>query len=70
MSREPRAGLPHTGEYHYVVVSAADYCPLELTRSVAAKPVAGNPDTWMLHCHNGYHMGTGMMTIEEKGRVP
>ena len=31
-------------------------------QTVAVKLVADNPGTWMLHCHNGYHMGAGMMT--------
>lgn len=31
-------------------------------QSVAVKLVADNPGTWMLHCHNGYHMDAGMMT--------
>ena len=24
--------------------------------------VADNPGVWMLHCHNTYHLGVGMMT--------
>ena len=31
-------------------------------QTVAVKLIADNPGTWMLHCHNGYHMGAGMMT--------
>jgi multicopper oxidase len=31
-------------------------------QTVAVKLVADNPGTWMLHCHNGYHMDAGMMT--------
>lgn len=31
-------------------------------QSVAVKLLADNPGSWMLHCHNGYHMGAGMMT--------
>ncbi|WP_137144725.1 multicopper oxidase family protein [Mycolicibacterium sp. CR10] len=31
-------------------------------QAVAVKLVADNPGTWMLHCHNGYHMSAGMMT--------
>ena len=31
-------------------------------QTVAVKLVADNPGTWMLHCHNGYHMSAGMMT--------
>ncbi|WP_325096646.1 multicopper oxidase family protein [Mycolicibacterium vinylchloridicum] len=32
-------------------------------QSVAVKFVADNPGIWMLHCHNGYHMDAGMMTL-------
>lgn len=31
-------------------------------QTVTVKLVADNPGTWMLHCHNGYHMDAGMMT--------
>ncbi|MGV0994232.1 MAG: multicopper oxidase family protein [Mycobacterium sp.] len=31
-------------------------------QTVAVRLVADNPGIWMLHCHNGYHMGAGMMT--------
>lgn len=31
-------------------------------QAVAVRLVADNPGIWMLHCHNGYHMGAGMMT--------
>jgi FtsP/CotA-like multicopper oxidase with cupredoxin domain len=31
-------------------------------QTVAVKLVADNPGIWMLHCHNGYHMDSGMMT--------
>ena len=31
-------------------------------QTVAVKLIADNPGTWMLHCHNGYHMDAGMMT--------
>ena len=31
-------------------------------QAVAVRLVADNPGTWMLHCHNGYHMEAGMMT--------
>ncbi|MFZ2178594.1 MAG: multicopper oxidase family protein [Rhodococcus sp. (in: high G+C Gram-positive bacteria)] len=31
-------------------------------RSVAVDLVADNPGDWMLHCHNGYHQESGMMT--------
>uniref|UniRef100_UPI0012DA7CE3 multicopper oxidase domain-containing protein n=1 Tax=Rhodococcus erythropolis TaxID=1833 RepID=UPI0012DA7CE3 len=30
--------------------------------SVAVDLVADNPGSWMLHCHNGYHQESGMMT--------
>ena len=30
--------------------------------SVAVGFVADNPGNWMLHCHNGYHQESGMMT--------
>jgi FtsP/CotA-like multicopper oxidase with cupredoxin domain len=30
---------------------------------VSVRLVADNPGTWMLHCHNGYHMDAGMMTM-------
>ncbi len=32
-------------------------------QTVAVRLVADNPGTWMLHCHNGYHMDAGMMTM-------
>ncbi|TGD84564.1 multicopper oxidase family protein [Mycolicibacterium sp. CH28] len=32
-------------------------------QSVAVRLVADNPGIWMLHCHNGYHMEAGMMTM-------
>ncbi len=32
-------------------------------QTVAVRLVADNPGTWMLHCHNGYHMEAGMMTM-------
>jgi FtsP/CotA-like multicopper oxidase with cupredoxin domain len=32
-------------------------------QSVSVRLVADNPGTWMLHCHNGYHMDAGMMTM-------
>jgi FtsP/CotA-like multicopper oxidase with cupredoxin domain len=31
-------------------------------RSVSVDLIADNPGDWMLHCHNGYHQGSGMMT--------
>jgi FtsP/CotA-like multicopper oxidase with cupredoxin domain len=31
-------------------------------QSITVRLVADNPGTWMLHCHNGYHMDAGMMT--------
>ncbi len=31
-------------------------------QTVTVRFVADNPGTWMLHCHNGYHMDAGMMT--------
>ncbi len=31
-------------------------------QTVAVRLVADNPGIWMLHCHNAYHMGAGMMT--------
>ncbi len=31
-------------------------------QKVSVRLVADNPGTWMLHCHNGYHMDAGMMT--------
>ena len=30
--------------------------------SVAVDLIADNPGDWMLHCHNGYHQESGMMT--------
>ena len=31
-------------------------------KSVKVAVVADNPGTWMMHCHNIYHLGAGMMT--------
>jgi len=31
-------------------------------RQVAIDVDTDNPGQWMLHCHNVYHQGTGMMT--------
>ncbi|AOW92381.1 oxidase [Rhodococcus sp. WMMA185] len=31
-------------------------------RSLAVDLLADNPGDWMLHCHNGYHQDSGMMT--------
>ncbi|MCX5044062.1 multicopper oxidase family protein [Aldersonia sp. NBC_00410] len=31
-------------------------------RSLAVDLIADNPGDWMLHCHNGYHQESGMMT--------
>lgn len=30
-------------------------------QSVNAELIANNPGEWVFHCHNGYHMATGMM---------
>ncbi|EGD54368.1 multicopper oxidase family protein [Gordonia neofelifaecis] len=35
--------------------------------SVSVDLVADNPGAWMLHCHNGYHMDSGMMTRLDVG---
>lgn len=31
-------------------------------RTLPVDLIADNPGQWMLHCHNGYHMDSGMMT--------
>jgi FtsP/CotA-like multicopper oxidase with cupredoxin domain len=31
-------------------------------QTLTVRLVADNPGIWMLHCHNAYHMGAGMMT--------
>jgi len=55
---------------HTFQVIKADGTPGPRKDTVIVKPmqtmvvrlVADNPSIWMLHCHNGYHMGAGMMT--------
>lgn len=36
-------------------------------QTVAVRLLADNPGVWMMHCHNGYHMDAGMMTMLDYG---
>ena len=38
-------------------------------QTVSVRLVADNPGIWMLHCHNGYHMDAGMMTMPQLHRL-
>ena len=57
------------GHFFRVVNAAADYSPLKHTVDVAPHSsqtiefFANEPGEWMLHCHNLYHMKTGMARV-------
>lgn len=57
------------GHFFRVLTSAGDYSPLKHTVDVAPHTtrtiefLADEPGEWMLHCHNLYHLKTGMARV-------
>lgn len=64
------------GHFFRVLTAAQDYSPLKHTVDVpphgerTIEFLANEPGIWMLHCHNLYHMKSGMARIVEYAGYP